>query len=155
MPLSSYCNFIHDSRRLRSQKPCQSIERSWGKRSANIGVQLRLPRPYLVSSLLTTLADVQPTKHQNVSESTNASPSDLTEGYVPPELPAQMGSLSTGPQLVNPPPPTAQAISIASLAHATKTHIPSPVPPATDPLAEPDHEIEERQPVTNLTKRQN
>ena len=118
-----------------------------------MAVQLRLPRPYLVSSLLTTLADVQPTKHQNVSESTNASPSDLTEGYVPPELPAQVGSLSTGPQLVN--PSTAQAISITSLAHATKTHIPSPIPPVTDPLAEPDHEIEERQPVTNPTKRQN
>lgn len=51
--------------------------------------------------------------------------------------------------------PTAQAISIASLAHAAKTHVPPPVPPVVDPPAEPDPEAEERQPVMKPTKRQN
>jgi len=97
-----------------------------------MAVQLRLPRPYLVSSLLTTLADVQSTKHQNVLKSTDALPSDLIKGYIPLKLPAQVN------------PPTAQAILIASLAHATKTHIPSLIPLITNPLAEPDYEIKER-----------
>jgi hypothetical protein len=59
-----------------------------------------------------------------------------------------VGSKSTRPT------PRAQAISIASLAHAAKTHVPTPVLPVADPLAEPAPEAEERQPVMKPTKRQ-
>ncbi|KAF8857267.1 hypothetical protein BDZ45DRAFT_438003 [Acephala macrosclerotiorum] len=86
------------------------------------------------------------------SESTNASPSNLTERHVPPDLPTQVGSTNAGPQLVT--TPTVQAISIASLAHAAKTHVPPPVPPVADPPTEPDPGAEEREPVIKPTKRQ-
>jgi hypothetical protein len=96
------------------------------------------------------LADVRPAKNRNVSESTNASPSNLTERHVPPDLPAKVGSTNAGPQLVT--TPTTQAISIVSLAHAAKTHV--PVPPVADPPTKPDPEAEERQPVMTPTRRQ-
>ena len=64
-----------------------------------------------------------------------------------------MGFLSTGLQLVN--LPTARAISTASRAYSTKRHILSPVLPVPNPPAEPDYNIEERQPVINPIKRPN
>jgi hypothetical protein len=92
--------------------------------------------------------DVRPAKNRDVSESTNASPSSLTERHVPPDLPAQVGSAKI---------PTVQAMSIVSpVAHAAKTHVPTPIPPLADPPAEPepDPEAEERQPVMKPTKPQ-
>ncbi|KAE9379697.1 hypothetical protein N431DRAFT_161089 [Stipitochalara longipes BDJ] len=49
----------------------------------------------------------------NLSESTNALPSNPTERHVPPDFPAQVGSTNASPQLVT--APTAEAISIASV----------------------------------------
>ncbi|KAE8440718.1 hypothetical protein EG329_006769 [Mollisiaceae sp. DMI_Dod_QoI] len=90
-------------------------------------------------------ATMRPGTLSDVPESTNASPSSLTEQHHPPELPAQVGSTNAAPQLATTP---------TSPAHAAKTHVPPPVPPLADPPAEPDPEVEERQPVMKLTKRQ-
>jgi hypothetical protein len=135
-------------------KPLEKLRKLFGKDS-----RATTPPGALTLSgeqvFLKLLADVRPAKNRDVSESTNASPSNLTERYVPPDLPAQVGSTKAGRQLVT--TPTAQAISIASLAHAAKTQAPPPVPPVADPPAEPDPdpEAEERQPVMKPTKRQN
>ncbi|PVH67612.1 hypothetical protein DL98DRAFT_600309 [Cadophora sp. DSE1049] len=108
---------------------------------------------------LKTLADVRPAKNRDISESTNASPSNLTERHVPPDLPAQVGSTNARPQPSNRPvndapvaltsaeplqpvsASTVQEISNTSSSRATQTQVLPSVLHVADASRKKDHGV--------------
>ncbi|KAF8861551.1 hypothetical protein BDZ45DRAFT_687628 [Acephala macrosclerotiorum] len=91
----------------------------------------------------------------NVSDSTKASSSNLTQPHVPPlnspAIEAEVVLASAEPhQPVT--ASTVQEISTASSSHSAQTHVPPSVPPVADPPAEADTRAE-RQPVKPTERR--